>query len=240
MKSIFLAILTEIVVSVGMLAGPIAAIAVPIHYSESVSGDLPPNTYGSGPPLPVFQFGTGNNTISGETSFLFNQPIPGSTCHFCVDGDSFIFEVPVGSMLASISLNFVLHPVDESLYHAVAPYYICPGDVSDPTDPFSFCQDNRLGFELVNYLDDTRHQFTDFDNILPLGAGRYTFRSPGAGANVPGWRADYTWTFRIVPARDRRATGSSVPVPEPSTGTLVLAGLSISGFRRRRWIASAA
>src|SRR4051812_11873048 len=55
--------------------------ATPVHYSESVSGDL------AQAPSTNLQFDIGNNTISGETSFLsFIDPVP--NCHFCVDPDS--------------------------------------------------------------------------------------------------------------------------------------------------------
>src|SRR6478736_604230 len=73
-----------------------AAFATPFTYYETASGDL-------GQFLPaskVFQFGLGDNTVSGH---LF-ETLNGSAFDF----DAFAFSVPVGDLLTSMTFEWTI------------------------------------------------------------------------------------------------------------------------------------
>src|SRR5262245_16322031 len=70
------------------------AVAVPVNYQESVSGDLPE----SGMPLPTFTFDIGLNTVSGRF---------GTDISYGADFDSFAFTIPPGMQLTAGRVDLV-------------------------------------------------------------------------------------------------------------------------------------
>src|SRR4051794_39293830 len=85
------------VLALAVLAASLAS-AAPVHYAESVSGDLPAL------PSSAFALDVGDNTFSGTTQFLlFHNGI-----HYDADPDSFAFTVPNDVLLASVFLSFRL------------------------------------------------------------------------------------------------------------------------------------
>jgi hypothetical protein len=171
----------------GLLSG--AAAAAPLHYDESVSGDLPRA------PTDAFLFDVGANTISGNTYLFVLEP---GCQHFCVDFDSFAFVLPERVQLAGISLSFTL--AADNVSKAQADYLLCAGLHGDQGS----CLARLLGEQTVSYLDPSPVG-VDFGMTLPLaGAATYTIYANSLGIapidpTLPeGWSADYTWTFRVA------------------------------------------
>jgi hypothetical protein len=187
---------------------------MPIHYSESALGDLP----GFNPPN--FSFGTGNNTISGTTSFL----VLGTCFHLCPDFDSFSFTVPVDAKLVDISISFDTTVFNAS--RAEAGYGYCLGT--------GLCDSNVIvGVpQTVDFLSGNRAALHFLGGAPPLGAGSYTFAETSVSIaptdpilslyEGEDWYADYKWTFRVV------------PVPGPRSLSLLVGGLLALLFMRRR------
>lgn len=197
-------------VVVALMVG--AAQAIPLHYSESVSGDL------TWVPSTAFSLGIGDNTISGSTHLAVafaDRP------HFDSDFDSFAFSLPAGSRLQNVSIAFTTSTYNTA--GANLELQLCVGIVQ--------CTGNILSTPFVNLIGASPRQ-VDFGGALPLSAGAYTLLTSGLGIGpvidpfLPeSWSADYKWTLGVT------------PVPEP--GVLALLGLGLAGFaiarRRKRY-----
>ena len=190
-------------VGVVSAAMSVAVRATPVHYSESVSGDLGPI------PSTGFLFDVGTNTITGTTHFGVNTP---GHPHFDGDFDSFAFRVPTGDQVADISVGF--STISDNADKANVELRFCAG-VGD-------CGSDLLGTQTVNLLGASPVQ-TNFGVTLPFAAGSYSVISSGLGiAPVDAtraqesWSADYAWNVDVV------------SVPEP--GILSMFGVSLIGL----------
>jgi len=193
-----------------LLAGAVQA--TPVHYSESVSGDL------TQAPSAAFLFEVGTNTISGTTDFLsFIEPVP--NCHFCVDFDSFAFTLPTNTKLADVSLSFGIDTNNVSA--ASSDFTLCT---------VMPCGGTALGSQRISFLGSSP-VLVDFGGAPPLEAGTYTVLNTAIGiAELDtshlgmGWTADYKWSFRVT------------TIPEPSSLVLMaiaLGGLGFVSLRRK-------
>jgi len=181
--------------------------AIPLHYSESVSGDLSPF------PTSAFDFDIGNNTITGTShlsSFFEGGP------HFDPDFDSFAFRLPDGLRLVAISVAFRTTTSNATI--ANSELYLCV-DIG--------CGTGYLGIATVDWLGGSPVN-VDF-GALPLGAGTYALQTSGLGIGAPlhdgggmAWTADYRWTMRVI------------PLPEPGVLPLLWIGLGGLLVLRRR------
>ena len=186
------------------LAGP--AGATPISYIESVSGDL------AGFPTAAFQFGEGENTISGSTGVHIG------TCphSICADFDSFSFTVAAGSAVTAISFTYTLDAIESNT--ASSAWVLCSG--LPPDQPA--CVQNLLAVSHVDHFAAPPGPNVFATLALPLGEGTYTILEDSLGFFPSGpqgaWLADYTWTFDVV------------TIPEPSSGSLVALALVLLAF----------
>jgi hypothetical protein len=197
------------------LSGGLAS-ASPLHFSESVSGDL------LSVPNAEFTFDVGVNTIAGNTHFGVN--VPGHP-HYDRDYDGFAFRLPVGMRLTSVGLSFAT--LSDNASKADSRLHFCSGLGDCGLDP-----SRLLDTEVVSYLSPPA---VGFDFLFPLTEGIYSIipRTMSIAAIDPGnpkewWSSDYVWSF-------------SVSVPEPGTLALLLfVGLlvfcppapAVSSFRR--------
>lgn len=152
--------------------------AAPVHYQESVSGDLV--EMGA---LKTMNFDVGANTVSGSQFFDARN---GSTADF----DQFKFVVPVGTQLVGISLAATMTDVIGQL---TLPLYL---DVFVDTLP----QITVAAHEKVNLQDPASPIAGSFKATLPVKAGNYLFFEGQVGSLYAGQAAfwDYTWTFDVA------------------------------------------
>ena len=155
-----------------------AADAAPIHYQESVSGDLAELG-----PLKTMNFDIGANTVSGSQSFDARNGI-------AADFDQFKFVVPAGTKLVGISMavNFT-----DTIGQLTLPLYL---DVFVDTLP----QITVAAHEQVNLKDPSNPIAGSFQATLPIQAGNYLFFEGQVGSLYSGQAAfwDYTWTFDVA------------------------------------------
>jgi hypothetical protein len=174
-----------------------------ITYDEAVDGDLLPSPSASSP---VFALGIGTNTFSGEITFAFTLPDVG-------DDDSFVFSVPGGAQLISISLDIALLPRGAGIFNQ-AIFALQDDTFQDLSFESVFIPSNDVSMFVAN---------------LPLGSGQYAIDDPGKGGGVAFGQfrtAAYTFSLEIAQA-----------IPEPSGIILFgtgLAGLGALGWRRRK------
>ncbi len=180
-----------------------AALAAPIHYTESVMGDLPAI------PSSGFLFDVGSNTIAGTTHLGVNVPGHG---HFDSDFDSFAFNVPTGEQLTDISVSF--STVSDNAAKANSELRFCSG-----VDDCGAGLVDLLGSDTLDFLGSSPFS-THFGVPLPIAAGSYSLLTSGLGIapidssdGQEAWSANYTWKFDVV------------AVPEP--GILWLFGASL-------------
>jgi hypothetical protein len=202
---------------IGMLAGLAMAAqiaqATPIHFDESLSGDLGEQPSGD------FYFDRGDNTISGTTHFGVNLP---GRPRFDIDADSFAFTLPSGSRLDGIWVSFATTSfnavkANEEL-RLCAGIGVCDSDLTD-----------LIGTQTESFLDASPLA-VDF-GYSSLGAGTYSIVPAGLGiapldvsVGIESWSTDYTWTFRVV------------DVAEPGVAFVFLSGLLlIVNLTRRKF-----
>ena len=186
-------------------------LAVPLSYSEALSGDL---TFQS----PAFMLDVGRNTIAGTTHFEVNSP---GRPRFDTDFDSFAFTVPTGLQLAGISLSFATTVFNVS--RANLELRLCQGMSECSLDPIEL-----LGLDEVDLLDGSP-RLVDFGSSFPLLAGTYSLVTSGIGIGVAdvsipqaAWSADYAWTLVVHSIR------------EPGALWLLVLGLAALMAVRRR------
>jgi len=163
--------------------------AIPLSYSEAVSGDL------ASSPGSAFLFATGDNQVSGTTHLAVNDApnLP----HFDTDFDTFVFQVPAGTQLASISVSFTTTSYNASKADDELRFCLSGGECT-------LSDAGLLGAQTLSFLGASP-TLIDFGLAFPLDAGSYTLRSSGLGiAPVDvsiaseSWSADYTWTLSVV------------------------------------------
>jgi hypothetical protein len=190
-----------------------SVLAVPLSYSEALSGDL---TFRS----PAFMLDVGRNTISGKTHFDVNSP---GRPRFDTDFDSFAFTVPTGMQLAGVSLSFATTVFNVS--RANLELRLCRGISECILD-----SSELLGIDEVDLLDGSPRA-VGFGSSLPLLAGTYSLFTSGIGIGVAdvsipqaSWFADYTWALMVHSIR------------EPGALWLLVLGLAaLMAVRRRRY-----
>jgi len=179
------------------------AIAAPVQYDESVSGDI--NWYAD--PTP-FNLELGINTLSGSNS---TQPSSG-------DRDGFLFNIAEGQVLSSITLSYsnVNSDMTDSFWGKT--YSI---RLDDPFGEVVADDGWRFLYHSTNPSSVSPSPISLFTGALPIGAGLYYFREGelyGSQAD-PGGSFDYTITMEITQA-------ASVPIPT----TISLLGIGILGL----------
>jgi hypothetical protein len=146
--------------------------AAPVHYDETVNGDLP--KMGT---LPTLQFEIGTNTVSGRFGLGPTYPVdPG-------DFDSFAFTIPVGSQLVAgqVSLVDVVGEVHSSLWR------FRKGSA-----------EFQVGAELELLEPDSPGE--DSLTTIPLGPGLYNLSHHTLSYMDPSpAEAQFTFTFELVP-----------------------------------------
>ncbi len=174
-----------------------------ITYDEAVDGDLLPSPSASSP---VFALGIGTNTFSGEITFAFTLPDVS-------DDDSFVFSVPDGAQLISVSLDIALLPQGAGIF-SQATFALQDDTFQDLSFESVFIPSNDVSMFVAN---------------LPLGSGQYAIDDPGKAGGVAFGQfrtAAYTFSLEVAQA-----------IPEPSSIILFgtgLAGLGALGWSRRK------
>lgn len=186
------------------------ALAMPISYSEEVSGDL---IF----PAPAFALDAGSNRISGTTHFSVNSP---GRPRFDTDFDSFAFILPTGLQLVGISLSFATTAFNVA--GADLELRLCRDVIACGLDPLEL-----LGIDAVDLLGASPRA-VEFGRSFPVAAGVYSLFTSGIGlgvadVNIPqaSWFSDYSWTLMVE------------RVAEPSVlGLLVLGLVALVSLRR--------
>lgn len=191
------------------------ALALPLSYSESVSGDI-------AFPAAAFVLDAGANSIAGTTHFSVNSP---GGPRFDTDFDSFAFTVPSSLQLSGITLAFATRGLNVS--GANLELRLCRAITACSLDP-----NELLGSATVDLFGGSPFAI-DFGWSLPLLAGTYSLIVSGIGIGIAdvssaqaSWFADYAWTLAVQ------------GVAEPNA--LWLLGLGLGGLAvvRRRFAGS--
>jgi PEP-CTERM motif len=183
-----------LIVAALLLLVPAVAAAAPLHYDESVSGDLSPAM----PSPTVLPFDLGVNSVRGSLYSGVLAP----------DFDSFAFTIPAGHSLVSISYAFTLSPKNTETV-AKAGWGFDVGNTGLPAE---------LGAVLVDLFGPSPQVL--FDGPLPQGGGLYGFynfsqeSTPGLG-----WNSTYQIDFVVTEA----ATGVPAPAALLLLGLGILA-----------------
>lgn len=152
--------------------------AAPVHYDESVSGDIFVDAagFGIGFPLMTFAFDVGTNTVSGSMQ-VGDPPFP-------FDGDAFAFIIQDGATLVSAEISLVktignAHVMSVNLRQGAAGW--------------------RLG-TVIDSLSVNTPGVSNFDNV-PQSSGVYQIDPTSMGyISPPGFGGlNYTMTFVVVP-----------------------------------------
>jgi len=155
--------------------------AASITWDEAVDGDLAPE-------LAPFTLGSGVHTFTGTTRAFF----PGEPN----DLDSFLFNLPAGTSLSSVSFAF-----GNVQYSPTTLYLIVDFAVSSP-DVQAFYTPTQSEFLYFPEGTAAVSPVALFESALPLGPGEYRLL-PGIGGADPGlefsWAYDYTLSFTVVP-----------------------------------------
>jgi hypothetical protein len=170
------------------------ALALPLSYSESVSGDITS-------PAAAFVLDAGANMIAGTTHFSVNSP---GGPRFDTDFDSFAFTVPSGLQLSGITLAFATSALNVS--GASLELRLCRAITTCSLDPIEL-----LGSAAADLLRGAPLAI-DFGSSLPLLAGTYSLIVSGIGIGIAdvsipqaGWFADYAWTLAVQDVREPNA-----------------------------------
>lgn len=185
----------------------------PLNYNESVSGDI------NGSQLMSLDVGT--NTVTGALHSVFSQGTLSS------DLDNFPIQVPVGSVLQSVSLTFAVTQQLPDTY-SIFVQYMLQGAFPFPT----------LDITPEIQLLSATSPIELFDAALPLAGGLfseglYYVTTNKQGVGGPGPTATYggNWTFTFT-----FEVTEVTQVPEPGTVGLFATGLALfaAASRRRR------
>ncbi len=183
------------VVTFGLLSyGAVFPAAAAVVYDEAVSGDL-----SDLPPLAAFGLQLGMNSIKGTQFSDDTGPVG---C--CSDFDSFIFAVPAGMHLASVSYEF----------------RTTGGSLSSSTEFALQRGSESVGAQLADQeidLDAASSTVELFASALPLSTGTYMINNSLTVEIGQNWSADYTINLLV-------ASGA---VPEPPTYVVLITGLII-------------
>jgi hypothetical protein len=180
-------------------------------YNEAVNGDLHLTSATTGS---LIHFDLGTNTVTGSTYYTSST-----------DNDQFMFVIPTGGQLTSVSYAFFNVNLLAGTTSLTAQTIIRPG---------GFFGTPLTGFAAPDVAQDTS-PVALFVGDLPISAGTYWYDQGGfsknGGAGGGSW--SYTLTFEI---------GSASTVPLPAALPLLGTGLGAIGLfgwmRRRRAIAS--
>jgi len=185
-----------------ILAGP--AKAVPV-YNETTDGDFSNNR---GAPT-VVNFGLGKNDVFGQTGSMSGV----------TDRDYFTFTIPVGSVLASLTV------LNSTLTAGGAAFFGLQAGGVVTVDPALPDAGLLLGYELVSPADIGV-------NILPAmatAAGAAGFTVPLGAGQYSVWLQDTNAAPSVYGLQFEVSS-----VPEPGTPMLLIASLAALGWVRRR------
>ena len=176
-----------------------------VTYSEGSSGDIVSSS--------TFSFSSGYNTIRGDRS-IGDLPAFG-------DSDSFLFSIPVDTMIESISYSF-WDPVSYGSFRNLDIQF----QIQDVSPPSVGNQDlpSVAFMDYTSWNDVTGVDFF-FDSISPLDAGLYEWRDSRASFGGTTATVDYgEWKYEIG------FNVISSPVPLPPALALMSLGLGLLRF----------
>ena len=174
--------------------------ALAFVYDEAIDGDLPSS--GGSP----FDLDLGINTVTGEITFSGNNVGPS-------DFDAFRFNVPVGSLLDSISIDIDLLDVGSGVFSNA-------GWILSSGGPTEFVTIPSTGENL-------------FESQLPLSSGEYAVANTslsGALAINEFRTAAYTFSLNVV------SESVPEPVPEPASllGLAAIGAVAAGGVLKKK------
>jgi hypothetical protein len=147
--------------------------AGPVHYQESISGDLSNN---GDTPLTLFKFDTGANTISGTTGVSTTTKAPFTVS----DPDAFAFIVPAGLQVTTANVSIPTKT----------------GDIAMTTWNLFAGSAEPAGGTPVQGIDVPVTGSVTL-SATPLSAGTYNITQTSWLANPPA-TANYTFTFNVA------------------------------------------
>src|SRR5688572_3107363 len=158
------------------------AAAVPVNYSETVSGDLPDGFSAGQTTFPILPFDVGTNTVSGRYGDT------GTVADF----DGFAFNVPVGMQVTSGTL--VLTDAQGNM--GGAEWYLNPGTAPN----FSVTPYESLAAESPG---------SDSLALVPLSSGGWSMTTNGFFYGTAPVSGDYVFTFVVVVPEPATATATA-------------------------------
>ena len=197
-----------------------SALATPVSYSESVSGDL--DYGGRGPPSHLFVFDAGVNTITGTMAGSFPATGPSVT-----DLDGFQFSLGSNLRLDSVTVAYTFRGTPNNT--SPDPAAVCSEYVLYSTGPRTQITANRALLLYTNAcltgIADVTSGGALWTTALPLTNGTWEVSNNALTTAYGGGYVDYTYSFNVT------------PVPVPGAAWLFGGALALLGVARRRSVA---
>jgi len=163
---------------IGLISYSSISLAIPVHYDESVSGDL---VHGSqyDQTTNIGTLGAGLNTVSGS----INRPLVGVKD----SADEFNFNIATGFELTSVIFYYWdmtgLVRMNNFLRH-----------IDDPTLPTIFFNQN----ELIEFTTD-QSPINSFQSVLPVNEGLFQITTGGNYGFTGDMAFSYEWRLDVKP-----------------------------------------